>query len=87
MRWKRDPDTLQRVEDLEVQAVNAAEKGTLEDASELLHRAFAEAPNHSSPCDNGAQVSTQSRNQTLHTGRKGLSMHLHSSCPQDGMLT
>ena len=55
MRWKRDPDTLQRVEDL---GVNAAEKGTLEDAFELLRRAFAEAPNHTSPCDNRAQVST-----------------------------
>ena len=55
MRWKRD---LQRVEDLEVQAVNAAEKGTLEDTFELLHSAFAEAPNHASPSDNRAQVST-----------------------------
>ena len=35
VRWKRDPDTLQGVEDLEVQAVSAAEKGTLEDAFEL----------------------------------------------------
>ena len=58
MRWKRDPDTLQRVEDLEVQAVQAAEKGTLGDAFELLHRAFAESPNHASPCNNRAQVST-----------------------------
>ena len=41
-----------------MQAVQAAEKGTLEGTFELLHRAFAEAPNHASPCNNRAQLST-----------------------------
>ena len=55
-----DPDAVQRAKNLEVQAVQAAEEGSLGDALELLNRAVAEAPNYASPYNNRAQVSTLS---------------------------
>jgi hypothetical protein len=41
---------------LEVEAVRAAEGGSLGDALELLNQAIAVAPNYASPYNNRAQV-------------------------------
>ena len=56
-----DPAAIERAKDLEVQAVRAAEEGSLGDALELLHRAVTEAPNYASPYNNRAQVSLSGR--------------------------
>ena len=57
---EEDSDPVQRAKDLEVQAVQAAEEGNLEDALELLMRAVSEAPNYASPY-NRAQVTAADR--------------------------
>jgi len=61
-----DPDAIQRAKNLEVQAVRAAEEGSLGDALELLSRAITEAPNYASPYNNRAQVSTLSEVVRVH---------------------
>ena len=49
------PEVL-RAKELEIQAVRAAEGGSLGDALELLNRAITETPDYASPYNNRAQV-------------------------------
>ena len=60
-RWRGTlPQYRGRRTKVHVQAVRAAEEGSLGDALELLHRAVTEAPDYASPYNNRAQVSSPS---------------------------
>ena len=51
-----DSPEVVRAKELEVQAVQAAQGGSLGDALELLNQAIAEAAEYASPYNNRAQV-------------------------------
>ena len=51
-----ETEEVKRAKELEVEAIRAAEGGSLGDALELLNRAIDEAPDYASPYNNRAQV-------------------------------
>ena len=56
-----DSEEVKRAKLLEVEAVRAAEGGSLGDALELLNQAVTVAPNYASPYNNRAQVRERER--------------------------
>ena len=58
-----DSEEVKRAKLLEVEAVRAAEGGSLGDALELLNQAVTVAPNFASPYNNRAQVRDEGRRE------------------------
>ena len=70
-----ESEEVKRAKLLEVEAVKAAEGGSLGDALELLNQAITVAPNYASPYNNRAQVRRgrerdQGRERETHTLRE-----------------
>ena len=65
MIGEADSEEVKRAKLLEVEAVRAAEGGSLGDALELLNQAVTVAPNFASPYNNRAQVRERERERTI----------------------
>ena len=66
-----ESEEVKRAKLLEVEAVRAAEGGSLGDALELLNQAVTVAPNYASPYNNRAQVREGGREKEREGGREG----------------
>jgi hypothetical protein len=63
MTGEAESEEVKRAKLLEVEAVRAAEGGSLGDALELLNQAITVAPNYASPYNNRAQVREEERDK------------------------
>ena len=70
-----DSEEVKRAKLLEVEAVRAAEEGSLGDALELLNQAVTVAPNFASPYNNRAQVREKEGEGGGHFNNFLLSIH------------
>ena len=62
-----ESEEVKRAKMLEVEAVRAAEGGSLGDALEILNQAVTVAPNYASPYNNRAQVRRRERERERET--------------------